>query len=570
MRILLLLLGINLCAICSGQENSLPDNVSTYINERIEAGMNPSIAVGIIDKNGTRYFSFGKTKSGGKKINEHTIYELGSISKTFTGILLADMVLRGELEVDDPVEKYLPASVDIVEKDGTQITLGHLSDHTSGLPRLPDNMDPADPANPYADYTVEKLYEFLSGFQLNRPAGSGYEYSNLGAGLLGHILSLKANKRYEELVISTIAKPLGMEETRISLTPAMKKNLAVGHDQSLEVKNWDLSSLEGAGAIRSSVHDMLIYLKANMCLMDHPLQAAMKLSHMTRHDKAGGGMKLGLGWHILPTATGEIVWHNGGTGGYSTFAGFNKETGVGVVVLTNSTERVDDLGFHLLDQNLPLGEVKPHIAAPIREFIEEEGHENLQAKFRELKKEFPTKYDFSEQGINALGYYYLNRKMYDEALAVFQLNINEYPSSANVYDSYAEALKENGDKENAILNYKKSLEINPGNTNAIEMLAEMGVTYEAAVPEISEKILQSYIGTYELVPGFEITINLEDKQLIAQATSQGAYPIFPKTENEFYYKVVDAQIVFNRNDHGEVKSLTLFQSGRKIEGKKLK
>lgn len=570
MRILFLSLALNLYAMCSGQESVLPGEVTTYINQRIEAGMNPSIAIGIIDKNGTRYYSFGKTKNGGRKINEHTIYELGSITKTFTGILLADMVLKDELEVDDPVEKYLPESVEIVEKNGAPITLGQLSDHTSGLPRLPDNMDPADPANPYADYTADKLYEFLSGLQLERSAGSAYEYSNLGAGLLGHVLSLKANKSYEDLLISRIIRPLGMEETRIRLTAAMKKHLAIGHDQGLEVMNWDLSALEGAGAIRSSVHDMLIYLKANMCLMDHPLQAAMKLSHMPRHDKAGGGMKLGLGWHILPTDKGDIIWHNGGTGGYATFAGFHKESGMGVVVLTNSTERVDDLGFHLIDPNLPLGEVKPHIAATLKKMIEEEGTANLQAKFSELKKSAPTKFDYSESGINALGYYFLNRKKFDEALAVFLLNINEYPSSANVYDSYAEALMESGDKENAIRNYKKSLEINPGNTNAIEMLGKMGVAYESVVPEVTASILQSYTGTYELVPGFEITIKLEEGQLIAQATGQGAYPIFPKTENEFYYKVVDAQIVFNRNDHGEVKSLTLFQAGREIEGKKLK
>lgn len=260
--------------------------------------------------------------------------------------------------------------------------------------------------------------------------------------------------------------------------------------------------------------------------------------------------------------------HSGTTGGYYSFAGFIKETGKGVVVLTNSIESVDDIGLHLLDPNVPLRNVLPHIATKLKEIIDNEGPSNLIPQFDKIKKDSGTKFDFSEMGINALGYYYLNRKQFDAAIAVFLLNIREYPKSANVYDSYAEALMEKGEKEQAIINYKKSLEINPGNENAVMMLSKMGVTVELPFAEVDSVTLETYVGTYELVPGFEIVITREGNNLKGQATGQSSFPLYPKTENEFYLTVTEARIVFNRNAEGKIESLTLFQSGREIVGRK--
>ena len=179
-RHLLLLLATIAIGNMFAQTTSLPPEVVSFINKRIESGMNPSIVVGIIDKNGPQYFSFGKRKKGGKKANEHSIYELGSISKVFTAILLADKVIREEMETDDPIANYLPPNVKAPAYDGQQITLGHLSDHTSSLPREPDNFPMTDPENPFSDYTVDLMYDFISKHKLRRPIGSEYEYSNLG------------------------------------------------------------------------------------------------------------------------------------------------------------------------------------------------------------------------------------------------------------------------------------------------------------------------------------------------------------------------------------------------------
>jgi CubicO group peptidase (beta-lactamase class C family) len=551
--------------LCMAQK-TLPANVVESIRQRIEYGMNPGIAVGIIDADGVHYFNFGRTSADGKAITEHSIFEIGSITKTFTAIMLADMAIKGQLSIDDPVIKFLPESVTFPSYGETQITLGHLSDHTSSLPRMPDNMIPADPLNPYADYTVEQMYTFLSSHTLTRGVGSEYEYSNLAQGLLGHILALQAGMSYEELLKSTITSPLQMHETGITFTDHMTKNLAKPHSQGLVVSNWDLPTLAGAGAIRSSTHDMLKYLAANLGLTDTPVSEAMAMTHYPRHDKGG---RVGLGWHIAEGSQGDVIWHNGGTGGYRAFAGFLKETGRGVVLLTNSDVDVDDIGFHLLDPISKLKTVKPHVARELRKHIDNKGPAKLEEKFALLKKEGTEKYDFSEMDINALGYYYLGLKNLDAALALFKINTIEYPESSNVWDSYGEALMEKGETEAAIENYKKSLELNPGNNNAIEMLAKMGV--EISVPQVyvSENILQTYEGTYELTPNFKIVITREGPQLYGQATSQPRFDLYAKTETEFYLKVVDARIEFNINADGSVKSLTLFQGGQVIEGTRL-
>ena len=567
MRLPIIIFFFFISQVSFSQTKSLPPEVITAVNQRIESGTNPSIVIGLIDKDGPRYYSFGKKKKGGKKVNEHSVYEIGSISKVFTGLLLADKVIKGELETDDPIENFLPSTLKVPTYEGQSITLGNLSDHTSSLPRLPNNFSPADLNNPYADYSVEDMYAFLSSYEPERPIGSEYEYSNLAVGLLGHILALQSGKSYEDLLLSTIAVPLNMNETKITLTKKMKKNLATGHQQGVAVANWDLPTIAGAGGIRSTAHDMLIFLAANLQLFDHPLKKAMMLSHLPRHDKAGK-VRVGLGWHISEGTDGDVLWHNGATGGYTAFTGFIKEKELGVVVLTNSTENVDDIGIHLLDPNQQLRNVVPHIAVRLKEMIDQDGPVDLEKKFEEVKKSQPDKYDYSEDGINTLGYYYLNRKKFNEAIAVFLLNISEYPGSSNVYDSYAEALMESGQKELAIVNYKRSLEINPGNTNAVSMLAKMGVEMEIPIPAVSPSILESYVGTYELIPGFEIVITHVNGQLIAQATGQNAFPVFPKNENEFYYKVVDAQLVFNKDKDGKIESLTLHQNGREMVGKK--
>jgi CubicO group peptidase (beta-lactamase class C family) len=247
-------------------------------------------------------------------------------------------------------------------RNGRSITLEDLATQTSGLPRLPSNFAPADAANPYADYSVKQMYDFLSSYTLRRDIGARYEYSNYGVGLLGHILTLRAGVDYEELVEERIADVLGMPDTRITITPERRSRLAIGHSGSQEVTNWDIPTLAGAGALRSTAQDMLVFLAANLDLTETPLRAALEMTREARHEAGGPRMHIGLGGHIRTGGEHEVVWHNGGTGGYRSFAGFVEETHTGVVVLTNTDMSADDIGFHMLDASIPLREIRVPVA----------------------------------------------------------------------------------------------------------------------------------------------------------------------------------------------------------------
>jgi serine-type D-Ala-D-Ala carboxypeptidase/endopeptidase len=310
------------------------------------------VVVGVIDAHGRRIISHGALETGDPRpIGGDTIFEIGSMSKVFTSLLLADMVRRGEVRLDDPVVKYLPPGVVMPTRAGKQITLIDLATHTSGLPRLPGNMAMKDPSNPYADYTVEQLYAFLKTYQLPRDIGAKYEYSNLGGGLLGHVLARRAGMDYGALVRQRITKPLKMADTTIALSPAQMARLAKGHAADLgTVANWDLPTLAGAGALRSDANDILTFLAAELGYTPTPLVPAMADQIVPRRPTDLPVTEVALAWHIHKTPAREIVWHNGGTGGYRTFMGFDAKARVGVVVMTNVANGpgADDIGFHLL------------------------------------------------------------------------------------------------------------------------------------------------------------------------------------------------------------------------------
>ena len=322
------------------------EQVDRIVEPAVKVAKLDRVAIGVIDANGRAVYGYGKVATDGK-----TIFEIGSVSKVFTASLLADGVARGEVKLDQPVRELLPADVKVPSKDGVQITLLHLSEQTSGLPRLPDDFYPADPSNPYADYSPEKLYASLGLIELSRKPGEKFDYSNLGVGLLGHALAVHVKKTYEELLVERISKPLGMNDTMITLNAEQQKRLAKGHDPvGSEVPNWDFNSLAGCGGIRSTADDMLIFLAANLQLTDSPLAKAMKMTHERRAD-AGNLGDIGMNW-VIGRRTGAR-WHNGQTFGYHSFAGFVPDRKVGVVVLSNTGGgMVDTIGTQLVEAML--------------------------------------------------------------------------------------------------------------------------------------------------------------------------------------------------------------------------
>ncbi len=310
------------------------------------------VSIGVVKHGVRRVFSYGTAKPD-------SIFEIGSITKTFTGLILSQMVEQGKVGFDDPVREFLPLGT-VQKPAGAEITLLDLATQHSGLPRMPDNFKPADPANPYADYHASNLYAYLASHGLSKPGKPGFLYSNLGFGLLGQALSLRAGKPYPALLREQVLDPLGMHDTAIALTPAQQARFLPGHTAGHQQAHaWDLDAFTGAGAIRSTASDMLAYAEANL----HPEQvkpaifsptaktiaAALAQSHELRAD-ALPGQKIALAW-LFDSQSGSY-WHNGATGGYSAYVFFNPEHDCAAVVLLNTTigdkgSYADRIGEHI-------------------------------------------------------------------------------------------------------------------------------------------------------------------------------------------------------------------------------
>jgi D-alanyl-D-alanine-carboxypeptidase/D-alanyl-D-alanine-endopeptidase len=329
------------------------DEIRRLLAERVKLG-GVGIVVGVIEPTGHRVVSHGTSGAADERpLDGETVFQIGSVTKVFTGLLLADMVVRGEVSLDDPASKYVPAGVRMPQR-GRPITLIDLSKHWSGLPSMPTNFSLDAEPNPYEAYSEEQLYEFLSGYELPREPGT-QAYSNLGVSLLGRLLARRAGMDYEALLKRRVLEPLGLRSTSISLDADQVRRLAPGHDRfGQPVETWNLLAMPASGSLRSTVNDLLTFVAFNLA-PDSPLHAAMLLQRTP-------GRALGWG---RSTLGGESVYgHEGGKEGYRSAVVFNPRTKTGVVVLMNARTELSpmDLARHLLLEESPLPPVTP--AAP--------------------------------------------------------------------------------------------------------------------------------------------------------------------------------------------------------------
>ena len=276
-----------------------------------------------------------------------TIFEIGSITKVFTGLRLADLAAHGVVGLDDPVARHLPVP------EGWEMTLGDLSSHAAGLGRNPRGTLRSwlrDRRNPFASLSAEDVHEGLARTRLRRRPGKRARYSNLGAGLLGQALERAAGQPYERLVRERICLPLGMSDTVVVPSAEQAARVAVGHTRrGRPVPPFEVPALPGAGALRSTAADMLRFLKANLDPASTPRAAPLERIQQPRH-RMGRGMQVGLGWLIArsPEPAGPLLWHNGGTNGFRSFAAVARDRGIAVVVLSNAARSVDRLGLRFV------------------------------------------------------------------------------------------------------------------------------------------------------------------------------------------------------------------------------
>jgi D-alanyl-D-alanine-carboxypeptidase/D-alanyl-D-alanine-endopeptidase len=403
---------------------------------------------------------------------------------------------------------------------------------------MPSNFAPKDPANPYADYDAEKPKAFLAGYQLQRTPGETFEYSNLAFGLLGYALAQSAGTTYGALVHEKIFQPLGMTMSGTQFTEAMLAHLASGHDETgVPVKNWDLGALAGAGGIRSTVNDMVHYLKANFGVDQTPLADAMKYAQQPRRDMSPS-MRIGLAW--ITTDKG-VTWHNGGTGGYRSFLGFSADGHKGVVILTNTATDVDDLGFASLLDSAPLEPAQKAIKVPVTELEEYLGTYNLEDEL--LVKVFLTGDQLFTQATG------------QQAFPIFPSAKNEFFANVGLL-----RLTFRRDDKGAVV----GMVVHQHGNHIAPKLAVTGTPPEPKETALSPMTLQDYVGRYQFDAGGVLEVTLKDTQLQAQLTGQPVVPIYASAADKIFYKIVDAQLDFERDAGGKVIAVILHQNGQNL------
>lgn len=528
-------------ASTQAQAGALPERVVKAVNASIADGGYQTVVFGIVDGDKTAVETFGKLDNG-KAPTGDTVYEIGSITKTFTATMLAQEVLSKRVSLDMPLSKLLP-DFTLPSHDGKQITLGDIGTQHSGLPRMPSNFSPKDSANPYADYDGAKLRAFLADYKLPRDPGASYEYSNLAFGLLGYALAQSNHTTYGNLVARQVLHPLGMAMSGTSFTGAMRAHLAPGHDaDGKPASNWDLDALAGAGAIRSTANDMLRYLKANMGRGNSPFRPAMKFAQQPRAD-VGNGTRVGLAW--MTTAKG-IVWHSGGTGGYRSFLGFTADGRHGVVVLTNTAAEVDDLGFAVLDPDAPIVAARKVIALPAASLDAYVGTYKLADKF--FLKFF------------RVGDKLMTQATSQNAFEVFPSATDEFLAKiAPIVITFQRDAK--GEVSGLVLHQNGD--------HLAPKLSAAELPPEPKQITLNSATLHDYVGKYQFPFGAVLDVTQSGDQLAAQLTGQPSVPIYPSAKDEFFYKVVDARLTYERDAPGKVVAVVLHQNGQDMRAPRI-
>ena len=504
----------------------------------------------------------------------NTKHRLGSITKQFTAMLILQLVAEGQLDLQEPISKYLP---DYPKSTGGIITTHHLLTHTSGIPNYTSfsNFMADESRNPYSPVDFVKKFDEK---ELDFAPGEKFSYSNSGYFLLGVIVEKLSGKTYEQMLQDNIFVPLGMNDTGYDNHGDILKNRATGYEK--QGKNYrnsrylDMTIPYAAGSMYSTVEDLYKWDQAlyTTTLLPQEYMTMYFEPYIPAFGKAHYAYGWGVGYAKIGKSNDSIytIGHGGGINGFNT--NISRATSdKSLVVLLNNTggAPLDEMTRAI--RGIMYGKAydmpKKSVADEVLTVIEDKGIEAGIVHYNKIKDS--EDYDLREREMNDIGYQLMGSDKVEEASKVFQLIVETYPKSSNAYDSLGESYMKLGNNELAIKNYRKSIELNPNNQNGIDFLKKLGDDVSDLETEvtISETILETYIGKYELKPGFILEVTKEGNQLKAQATGQPKFDVFPRTETEFYLKVVDAQIVFNKNEAGKVESLTLFQGGQEMLGK---
>ncbi len=577
---------------CSAWAEDFTNAIAAFLQHRVEVEKRDvGMVVGIVDPHGSSIIGYGTLdNSTDREVDGDTVFEIGSITKTFTGVLLQDMVDRGQMKLDDPVAQYLPLSLKVPTYHGRQITLLELATHTSGLPDGPDNLAPKRADNSRADYSFEKLAAFVSGYKLTREPGTKYEYSTVGIALLGQAIARKARTNYESLVVERICRPLNMNSTRITLMPELTPRFARGHNYyGYRVSHTDWGALSGGAALRSTARDLVRYVSANLGLTRSSLSSVLEKTHVPQfhaylETDSDVATDVGLTWMIMrDSGDATLIGHGGLTRGFTTFIGFDMARHRGVVVLCNSLD---------LDASR-IGRV----------LLESEWNSDLRPKGIKLigptADRYVGQYKISPaQALGSLARHGIGIRRERGRLFIQVTGPATWPKHVLTPPVTDELVPES---ESVFFERLSGLPITfsrdasdrvtgfsghfLGHAFAYDKIGDQPP--EAPEPPKPNRAitlgagdLAACVGHYEFAPnnafpvGMKLMLWREGDHLMGQAsgenTLQGAFDVYPASKTNFFIPADGAQLTFVKNEKGEVKSVIHHYPGRPgCDGRKL-
>ena len=517
-----------------------PADLQNRLDEWIQ-GQPGGVAVAWVDADGAALFQSGRFEGEtSPAVTPDTQFELGSVTKVFTALLLTESERLGKVIRNDAAAKYLLAPADPDQATLAKITLLSLATHTSGLPRLSSNIgpDPDASPDPYAGFDRPLLVEALRQGGAGAPADRGVAYSNFGVAVLGEALASAWGTSYAEALRSHVLEPLGLKATTVGLVGLPPPpQFPPGHANGKAVSHWTFQAYAPAGALRSSAREMALFLAACLDQETSPLHAAIAASVQPQRPVDDVGGHIGLGWFITDEG---VLWHNGATAGSHAFVAFNPKSGTGVAILANVQLPSEPLGFGLLGAKPP--QPKAEITKDAAAYV---GRYALSPVFAIEVTETNGQVRVQATGQPALGVRTIAVDRFAIAGVPAEISFERGPDG----EVTALVLHQNGRDQRAPRG-----ELPPP-------------TREMVLPV---ETLREYVGEYPLAPQLVLTITEADGILFSQATGQDRAPLFASARDEFFYKVVNAQISFQRDVTGKVTGLVLHQNGRDLPATKTK
>lgn len=484
------------------------------------------------------------------RIGADSAFEIGSVSKTMTAALLAQLIEQGRASLDDPLASLLPEGTPVPTFDGQPILLRHVVTHTSGLPALPARMQVTDAADPYAALTPEALLASLGDVTLSRAPGSQFEYSNFASMLLSYAVARRAGQPLEALLQERLFAPLGMTGAYLAQPPAQVR-AAAGHLPNGDVTSaWTIpGDMAGAGGVRATLDDMVRYVQAQLGRAPDADAGPVLASLRATQQPVSQQPPMAMNWMIVPLAGRQVLMHEGGTGGFSSLVGFDPVQGRGVVVLSDTALTalggLGGLGAHLLEPSMPVSPPR-RLATPPEELVDA-----LVGRWQlgpGLQVELARKGDGLT--IHPVGQPVFELA-YDDAGDFFPVRFDALLSPRRASDgSYSFVWHQGGGAIPA---------------TRVHAAAEPAQGRAEAAPVAA---LSEYAGVYPLAPGFALTIDQADGQLRAQATGQGAFTLTPSKADVFEAPAYGIELRFERDASGAVIALDLHQGGRVTRGER--